>query len=106
MAETGATLVLIGIALFVAVVLGTVYVATSRYKLAPANKILVVYGHTKGAGAAQCYHGCGKIVWPLVQNYAFLALKPMTININLAHALPLQNIRINFPSTFTIAVST
>ena len=106
MAETGATLVLIGIALFVAVVLGTVYVATSRYKLAPANKILVVYGNTQGAGAAKCYHGGGKIVWPLVQNYAFLDLKPMTININLEHALSLQNIRINVPSTFTIGVST
>ncbi|RJU91206.1 MAG: flotillin family protein [Candidatus Poseidoniales archaeon] len=106
MADTGATLVLIGIALFVAVVLATVYVATSRYKLAPANKILVVYGNTKGAGAAKCYHGGGKIVWPLVQNYAFLDLKPMTININLEHALSLQNIRINVPSTFTIGVST
>ena len=106
MAETGATLVMIGIALFVAVVLGTVSVATSRYKLAPANKILVVYGNTKGAGAAKCYHGGGKIVWPLVQNYAFLDLKPMTININLEHALSLQNIRINVPSTFTIGVST
>ncbi|MBL6886786.1 MAG: flotillin family protein [Candidatus Poseidonia sp.] len=106
MAEVGTTLVLIGIALFVAVVLGTVYVATSRYKLAPANKILVVYGNTKGAGAAKCYHGGGKIVWPLVQNYAFLDLKPMTININLEHALSLQNIRINVPSTFTIGVST
>ncbi|MCH1462098.1 MAG: hypothetical protein L7U25_07060 [Candidatus Poseidonia sp.] len=106
MADTGATLVLIGIALFVAVVLATVYVATSRYKLAPANKILVVYGNTKGAGAAKCYHGGGKIVWPLVQNYAFLDLKPMTININLEHALSQQNIRINVPSTFTIGVST
>ena len=106
MADTGATLVLIGIALFVAVVLATVYVATSRYKLAPANKILVVYGNTKGAGAAKCYHGGGKIVWPLVQNYAFLDLKPMTIDINLEHALSLQNIRINVPSTFTIGVST
>ncbi|RJU87513.1 MAG: flotillin family protein [Candidatus Poseidoniales archaeon] len=99
-------LVLIGIALFVGIVLATVYVATSRYKLAPANKILVVYGNTKGAGAAQCYHGGGKIVWPLVQNYAFLDLQPMTININLEHALSQQNIRINVPSTFTIGIDT
>ena len=100
------TLILIGIALFVGIVLATVYVATSRYKLAPANKILVVYGNTKGAGAAQCYHGGGKIVWPLVQNYAFLDLQPMTININLEHALSQQNIRINVPSTFTIGIDT
>ena len=100
------TLILIGIGLFVITVLATVYIATSRYKLAPANKILVVYGNTQGAGAAKCYHGGGKIVWPLVQNYAFLDLKPMTININLEHALSQQNIRINVPSTFTIGIDT
>ena len=38
MADIAGTLALIGIALFVAIVLATVYVATSRYKLAPANK--------------------------------------------------------------------
>ena len=106
MATVGETLVLIGIALFVFIVLATVYIATSRYKLAPANQILVVYGNTQGAGAAKCYHGGGKIVWPLVQNYAFLDLKPMTININLEHALSQQNIRINVPSTFTIGIDT
>jgi len=106
MASIGETLVLIGIALFVFIVLATVYIATSRYKLAPANQILVVYGNTQGAGAAKCYHGGGKIVWPLVQNYAFLDLKPMTININLEHALSQQNIRINVPSTFTIGIDT
>ena len=95
------TLILIGISLFVISVLATVYIATSRYKLAPANKILVVYGNTQGAGAAKCYHGGGKIVWPLVQNYAFLDLKPMTININLEHALSQQNIRINVPVSYT-----
>ena len=100
------TLILVGISLFVISVLATVYIATSRYKLAPANKILVVYGNTQGAGAAKCYHGGGKIVWPLVQNYAFLDLKPMTININLEHALSQQNIRINVPSTFTIGIDT
>ena len=47
------TLILVGISLFVISVLATVYIATSRYKLAPANKILVVYGNTQGAGAAK-----------------------------------------------------
>ena len=55
------TLFILGIGLFVAVVLGTVYVATSRYKLAPSDKILVVYGNVKDGGAAACYHGGGKI---------------------------------------------
>jgi flotillin len=35
-----------------------------------------------------------------------LDLKPLTININLEHALSQQNISINVPSTFTIGIST
>ena len=46
------------------------------------------------------------MVWPLIQDYAYISLKPMTINIDLRGALSLQNIRINVPSTFTIGVST
>ena len=45
-------------------------------------------------------------MWPLIQDYAYISLKPMTINIDLRGALSLQNIRINVPSTFTIGVST
>jgi flotillin len=86
--------------------MGTIYVATSRYKLAPSDKILVVYGNVKTGGAAACYHGGGRVVWPLIQHYAYLDLKPMTILINLEHALSSQNIRVTVPSTFTIGVST
>jgi flotillin len=99
-------LFLLGIGLFVAVVMGTIYIATSRYKLAPSDKILVVYGNVKTGGAAACYHGGGRIVWPLIQHYAYLDLKPMTILINLEHALSSQNIRVTVPSTFTIGIST
>ena len=104
MASAG--LFILGLGLFVAVIFGTVYVATSRYKLAPSDKILVVYGNVKSGGAAACYHGGGRIVWPLIQHYAYLDLKPMTILINLEHALSSQNIRVTVPSTFTIGVST
>ena len=46
------------------------------------------------------------MVWPLIQDYAKLSLRPMTINIPLTNALSLQNIRINVPSTFTVGIST
>ena len=104
MASAG--LFILGLGLFVAVIFGTVYIATSRYKLSPSDKILVVYGNVKSGGAAACYHGGGRIVWPLIQHYAYLDLKPMTILINLEHALSSQNIRVTVPSTFTIGVST
>ena len=91
-------LALIGIALLVFVLLVTIYVATSRYKLAPSDKILVVYGNVKDKGSAACYHGGGKIVWPLIQHYAYLDLKPMTISELTVH-LPLQSVSLlNRPS--------
>ena len=102
----GTSIAVIGIFLFLLILMGTIYIATSRYKLAPSDKILVVYGNVKDGGAAACYHGGGKIVWPLIQHYAYLDLKPMTIRIDLQHALSQQNIRINVPSTFTIGIST
>ena len=64
MADAGATLLLIGIGLFVFALMVTIYVATSRYKLAPSDQILVVYGNVKDKQSAECIHGGGKSVWP------------------------------------------
>lgn len=78
----------------------------SRYRRCPSNKILVVYGKVGGGRSAKCYHGGGTFIWPLIQDYHYLDLTPMTINIPLKGALSMQNIRINVPSTFTFAVDT
>jgi flotillin len=51
-------------------------------------------------------HGGGTFVWPVVQEYRYLSLTPITINIPLQNALSQQNIRINVPSTFTVGIST
>jgi len=65
-----------------------------------------VYGKVGEGQSARCIHGGGTFVWPLIQDYAFMSLTPMTINIPLQNALSLQNIRINVPSTFTVGIST
>ncbi len=57
-----------------------------------------------GSKTVQCYHGGGTFVWPLIQGCAFLDLTPRNIHIPLKGALSQQNIRINVPSTFTVAV--
>jgi len=67
--------------------------------------ILVVYGKVGTGKSARCIHGGAALVWPLIQDYEYLSLTPMTINIPLQNALSLQNIRINVPSTFTVAIS-
>ncbi len=80
-----------------------------RYKRCPSDKILVVYGKVAGGGkgvSARCYHGGASFIVPVFQDYRFLELTPMTIDIKLEGALSLQNIRVNTPSTFTVGIST
>ena len=91
---------------FVVLVVFSFGYAATRYKRCPSDMILVVYGKTAGDKTAQCIHGGGKIVWPLIQDCAFMSLVPMTISIPLQNALSFQNIRIHVPSTFTVAIST
>ena len=78
----------------------------SRYKRCPSNMVLVIYGKLGRGASARCLHGGAAFVWPLLHDYAYLSLTPITISIPLENALSFQNIRINVPSTFTVAVST
>ena len=96
------------VALIAAVVLifFTVVFMASRYKRCPSDKILVIYGRVEKGRSSRTIHGGGAFVWPLIQDYAYISLTPITINIPLENALSLQNIRINVPSTFTVGVST
>ncbi len=91
---------------FVALVVITVLFLASRYKRCPSDKILVIYGKVGEGQSSRCIHGGGALIWPLIQDYQYLSLTPMTINIDLRNALSLQNIRINVPSTFTVGVNT
>ncbi len=77
-----------------------------RYKRCPSNRVLVVYGKVGEERTAKCIHGGGVFVWPVIQDYVYMSLEPITIEIDLQQALSLQNIRVNVPSTFTIGIST
>lgn len=89
---------------FLLFVFSILYFLAKLYKRCPSNKVLVVYGRVAGSKTVQCYHGGGAFIWPLIQGSAFLDLTPRTIHIPLKGALSHQNIRVNVPSTFTIAV--
>lgn len=91
---------------FIVLVVTTILFLASRYKRCPSDKILVIFGKVGEGQSANCIHGGGALVWPLIQDYSYLELTPMTINIPLQNALSLQNIRINVPSTFTVGIST
>jgi flotillin len=79
---------------------------SSRYKRCPSNKVLVIYGKTRGGNVARSIHGGAAFVVPLIQDYAYLSLEPIQIEIPLRGALSIENIRVNVPSVFTVAIGT
>ena len=97
-------LILIIISAVVAVVL--LISIINRYRRCPSDKILVVYGTTGNKGSAKCVHGGGTFVWPIIQDYAYLSLTPISIDANLTNALSRQNIRVDVPCRFTVGIST
>ncbi len=102
------TSMIIGIGIILAVMgfLTFVIILAKQYKRCPSNRVLVIYGKTGGGRAARTVHGGAAFVVPLVQDYAFLSLEPIQIEIPLRGALSIENIRVNVPSVFTVAVGT
>jgi flotillin len=90
----------------VLLVLFFVTMLVRQYRRCPSNRVLVVFGKVGGQRAANCIHGGGVFILPLLQDYAYLSLEPVTIEIDLTSALSKKNIRVNVPSTFTIGIST
>ncbi|RED46555.1 flotillin [Winogradskyella eximia] len=99
----GGPMLLIFVALFIVV---TLIILIKRYKRCPSDRILVVYGKVGGGQSAKCIHGGAAFIIPVIQDYEFLELTPISIEVNLVNALSKQNIRVNVPSRFTIGVST
>ncbi len=88
------------------ILLSLVVVTARRYKRCPSNKVLVIYGRTSKGASSKTLHGGGAFVWPLVQDYQYLSLDPIQIEIPLESALSMENIRISVPSVFTVAIGT
>jgi len=77
----------------------------SRYKRCPSDKILVIYGKTGQGSSAKTLAGGAAFVWPVIQDYEYLDLTPISIDVDLRGALSKQNIRVNVPSRFTVGIS-
>lgn len=104
--QLGGNASLIGIAVAILFFFIIVISFIRRYKRCPSDRILVVYGKVGGGNSAKCIHGGAAFIWPVVQDYEFLDLTPISIEVNLVNALSKQNIRVNVPSRFTIGIST
>ncbi|MDR2047098.1 MAG: flotillin family protein [Clostridiales bacterium] len=100
----GAIALVVGLVILVAG-LGVLFLVPARLKKCPSDKIMVVYGKINSDGSSLCLHGGTKFIWPFFQAYQFLDLTPISINVDLRQALSRQNIRIDVPSIFTVAIS-
>ncbi len=99
--------------LMIALVVAGVLIALSlglflvtRFKRCPSNRILVVYGKTGKGQSSKCLHGGGTFVFPVIQAFDYLELDPIQIEVPLKGALSSENIRVNVPSFFTVAIGT
>ncbi|HZN33426.1 MAG TPA: SPFH domain-containing protein [Pirellulaceae bacterium] len=105
-AEVMGMLIATTFALLGILVVGLLIVFVRGFKRCPSNRVLVIYGRTGKAGATKCVHGGADFVWPLIQDYAYLSLEPIQIEVPLRGALSTENIRVNVPSVFTVAIDT
>ena len=101
----GTNLFILAGLLIVIVLLGIIGIL-SRYRKCKSDEVLVVYGKTGGSKSAKLYHGGAAFVWPIIQGYDFLSMKPMQIDCKLTGAISAQNIRVDVPTTITVAIST
>lgn len=102
--DAAAGIITIGLAIFFLFIILISFIR--RYKRCPSDKILVVYGKVGTGQSARCLHGGAAFIWPVIQDYQYLDLTPISMEVNLINALSKQNIRVNVPSRFTIGIAT
>jgi flotillin len=100
----GPILVIAGVVVILLMLVGFV---KSTIRRCSSNQVLVIYGGLTGKGrTAKTIHGGAGIVLPFLQDYRYLSLEPIQIEIPLRGALSMENIRVDVPSVFTVAVGT
>ena len=82
-----------------------VVMLATRFKRCPSNKLLVVYGQGVPDGL-QVQHGGARLVWPLIQGYAFLSLEPLTVELPTAAVFTRESIRATIRGNFGMAIGT
>ena len=98
---------IIMVVILIAILLMVMGFVKSTIRRCGSNQVLVIFGGFTGKGrTAKTIHGGAGIVLPLIQDHRYLSLEPIQIEIPLRGALSMENIRVNVPSVFTVAIGT
>ncbi|MHC4181584.1 MAG: SPFH domain-containing protein, partial [Planctomycetota bacterium] len=100
------TIVAAMVVMMLIIFFGFLMLVLKYYKRCPSNRLLVIYGKTGRGEAAICVQGGARFVMPLIQDYAWLSLEPMQIEVPLRGALSADKIRMSVPSVTTVAIGT
>ena len=75
--------VVIAVAIGILFLFILIYSLLKRYRRCPADHILVIYGKVSGKGrAARTIHGGAAFIWPIIQDYQYLDLTPIPIEVD------------------------
>lgn len=97
--------------IFMIVAVATLFLSTNlfllkHYKRCPPNRLLVIFGRTGPGDGMKLVHGGAAFVMPLLQDYAYLSLEP--IDVELSQSGQPEETRLGFrlPRKFTVAIGT
>lgn len=101
----GGVITLLAFFIFALMCMSSALFVMKRYKRCPPNRALVVYGKVAEGRAAIVIQSGGVFVLPLVQDYAYLSLEPMTVDSQIDHAVTRDNGQASVTATYTLAIS-
>lgn len=98
-------LLIVLVVFFTVLVFGFLLLFVKRYQRCPANRVLVIYGKLGGGRSLRCLHGGAAFVLPLIQDFAWLDLEPVEVELppGVADRPPAG---VAVPRSFTVAVGT
>jgi len=76
----------------------------SRYIKCPPDKLMVIYGRVEEGKSSKVLNGGAEFVWPVIQDYGFIDLKPYDLHWTEAYVLK-DNESIEFSVSANIGVA-
>ncbi len=86
--------------------LSTMLFLLTNYKRCPPNRLLVIFGRTGPGDGMKLVYGGAAFVLPLLQDYAYLSLEPIDVEVSLAEQPEETRLGFRLPRKFTVAIGT